>query len=113
MRPLLCFRQRHWTVRATESRMPRTVVFAHDDVLRVKSGRGLVEAIILRALRSATVHFETLRNQFLQTRYPFLYAIPRRVNTGIFTKSTMNAKIAATTNMDRGLMAIPRVTNVE
>src|ERR1700677_2972900 len=48
-----------------------------------------------------------------------LYAIPRRLNTGTLAKSTTNAKIAAarsvppTTNIDKGLMAIPRVTKVE
>jgi hypothetical protein len=49
----------------------------------------------------------------------FLYAIPRRLNTGTLAKSTTNAKIAAarsvppTTNIDRGLIAMPRLTNVE
>jgi hypothetical protein len=52
-------------------------------------------------------------------RPPSSYAIFRRLNTGTLAKSRITAKIAAatsippTTNTGRGVMAMPRVTNVE
>jgi outer membrane protein len=76
----------------------------------------------LIALRQARARYEAaVRNRTLQEQ---LYSSERRrfelgANTGTLAKSTMNAKTAAatsvppTTNMGRGVMAIPQVASVE